>query len=285
MINKEREEIFLFEKEDSNEGNTISGEIVSFHNGIKCISGFYVPMLKVFRPQGKINALSIIICPGGGYENLAIEHEGNEVAESLIKWGITAFVLKYRLPQSHGSRNEIPLPLVDIKAAYKIVQKRAYEWGLNPASIGLMGFSAGGHLVSLASSLLSMSNDQNNGKEFIPPLFTTLIYPVISFSDELTHLGSRNRFLGPDPDVDHIKRYSSDLQVNYFSPPVFLVHCSDDMDVSVENSISYCKACLKKDVSVEMHLYPKGGHGFGMHNAFIKDRWMERLMNWLSQFL
>lgn len=284
MVNKKREEILLFPDSDSPQLDSPCDETVFFINGVKCVSGHFNPKLDVFVPTENANGLSIIICPGGGYEKLAIDLEGNDVAETLIQWGITVFVLKYRFPNGESANLEIPLPLVDIKKAYSIVQARANDWGLNPNKIGLMGFSAGGHLASLASSLLSISDGRNDEQNLITPLFSILIYPVISFSDEITHMGSRNRFLGPNPSADLIKQYSSECLVHPLSPPVFLVHCSDDEDVSVENTLAYHKACINNGISAEMHIFHKGGHGFGMHNNFSVENWMDYLQKWLLQF-
>lgn len=284
MVNNKREEILLFPDVDSAQFGQAPKETVFFINEVKCISGLFNPKLEVFVPTQKTNALSIIICPGGGYEKLAIDLEGNEVAEKLNEWGITVFVLKYRLPNEEIANAKIPLPLIDIEKAFSIVQERANDWGLNPSCIGLMGFSAGGHLASIASSILSSVNNGINDLKLLPPLFSILIYPVISFSNEITHLGSRNRFLGSNPSVEMIHKYSAEHLVHPLSPPVFLVHCSDDMDVSVENSLAYHKACIDNGVSAEMHIYPRGGHGFGMHNALVYERWMDHLQKWLFQF-
>ena len=284
MITRQSEEILLFPAEDSPNSIPTSEEKIFYVNGVKCVSGHFNPKMEVFFPNKNANGLSIIICPGGGYEKLAIDLEGNEVAETLIQWGITVFVLKYRFPNGINADHEIPLPLIDIKKAYSIVQQRAHEWGLNPARIGLMGFSAGGHLASLASCLLSNSNPKDDGLNFVAPLFTILIYPVISFSDAITHMGSRNHFLGPSPNTDLIKQYSSEYLVHLLTPPAFLIHCSDDKDVSVENSLAYHKACMENGVSAEIHIYPKGGHGFGMNNTLVTENWMDQLQKWLYKF-
>jgi acetyl esterase/lipase len=285
-MNSSHQEIFILAEEEDSRLNTVTdAEVVTVHDGIKCISGSYKPALIIFRPEINANGLSIILCPGGGYEKLAIEHEGTEVAQSLAKLGITIFVLKYRLPQHQPAVDDMPLPLKDFITAYKTVQGKASEWGINPSSVGIMGFSAGGHLASLASSILSNSQGQDGFKNLFPPLFTILIYPVISFQDDITHIDSRVRFLGKDASENDIRRYSSNNAVTQSSPSTFLVHCSDDLIVSVENSLMYYKACLKHNVSVEMHLYAKGGHGFGMHNDFINEKWMDRLESWLVHFL
>lgn len=284
MVNKKREEILLFSDADSSNLNLTSNETVFYVDGVKCVSGHFNPKLEIFIPTENANGLSIIICPGGGYEKLAIDLEGNEVADTLTQWGITVFVLKYRFPNDKPMLNEIPLPLIDIAKAYSIVQERANDWGLNPACIGLMGFSAGAHLASVASNLFSKKNDLTNEAYLKPPLFTILIYPVISLSEDITHLSSRNRFLGPNPSADLIKQYSSDCLVHPLSPPVFLIHCLDDKEVSVENSLAYHKACMKNGVPAEMHIYPKGGHGFGMNNTLEKEKWMDQLQKWLFKF-
>jgi acetyl esterase/lipase len=284
-MNSNHQEIFILAKEDDIGHNTITdAEVVTVYDGVKCISGSYKPALLIFRPDVKSNGLSIIVCPGGGYEKLALEHEGTKVAQSLTKLGITVFVLKYRLPNDQPAVDDMPLPLKDFITAYKTVQEKASEWKINSSSVGIMGFSAGGHLASLASSILSNHQKREGFGNLFPPLFTILIYPVISFQDDITHIGSRERFLGKNPSVNDISRYSSDNTVTQSSPSTFLVHCSDDLIVSVENSLLYYKACLKHSVSVEMHVYAKGGHGFGMHNDFIKEKWMDRLTNWLFQF-
>ena len=160
-MNSSHYEIFHLDAENDIENNTVTvAEMVTVVDGIKCISGTYNPELIIFRPDVNLNGLSIIICPGGGYEKLAIEHEGIEVAQALTKWGITVFVLKYRLPNDQPAVDDMPLPLNDFITAYKTVQEKASEWGINPSSVGIMGFSAGGHLASLASSILSSNHKQ-----------------------------------------------------------------------------------------------------------------------------
>lgn len=279
-------EIVRLDTESDTQSTTVSNtEVVTVVDGIKCISGTYNPELIIFRPDVNVNGLSIIICPGGGYEKLAIEHEGKEVAQALTKLGITVFVLKYRLPNNQSAVDDMPLPLNDFITAYKTVQEKASEWKINPSSVGIMGFSAGGHLASLASSILSSNHKQQEFENPLPPVFTILIYPVISFQEHITHTGSRDRYIGKNAIEQNILRYSSDNNVTHSSPPAFIVHCTDDSVVPVENSLLYYKACLKHNVSVEMHVYAKGGHGFGMHNDLIKEKWMDSLANWLDQFL
>ncbi|MCA8832652.1 alpha/beta hydrolase [Hymenobacter pini] len=236
------------------------------------ISNVTEPTLTVFRPA-QPNGTAIIICPGGGYARLAMDHEGYNVARRLTDWGITAFVLKYRLPNAESQLDKSTAPLLDAQQALRLVRQRSQEYGLNPARIGLMGFSAGGHLAATAGTFSATS---------VAPDFLVLLYPVINFSDSLAHLGSRTNLLGEYPTAAQIQLYSADAQVTAQTPPVFLVHAQDDAVVKVQNSLRFYEACLHHQVPVEMHLYPKGGHGFGMHNTTTKDEWMDRLRNWLT---
>lgn len=246
------------------------------------ISKVSVPTLTVFKPKNP-NGMSVIICPGGGYGILAFDKEGTRVAEEMNKWGITAFVLKYRLPDDTTNIDRSLAPLQDAQQAVRLVRNRATEWGLKKDKIGMMGFSAGGHLASTAATHFSRKADAtNNDTTSVRPDFAILIYPVISFDSTITHKGSRNNLVGATASAEKIKLYSNELQVNAKTPPSFLVHAGDDGAVPVENSIRYYQACIKYNVPAEMHFYPKGGHGFGMYNKTTNDLWMERLKNWLT---
>ncbi|WP_240635528.1 alpha/beta hydrolase [Hymenobacter rigui] len=248
------------------------------------VSNVTEPTFTVFRPA-QPNGTAIIICPGGGYARLAMDHEGYDVARRLNDWGITAFVLKYRLPNAESQLDKATAPLLDAQQALRLVRQRSREYGLNPARIGFMGFSAGGHLAATAGTAHRMVPGNPAGTFSAPsavPDFLVLLYPVISFSDSLAHLGSRTNLLGEHPTVAQIRLYSADEQVTTQTPPVFLVHAQDDEVVKVQNSLRFYEACLHHRVPAEMHLYPKGGHGFGMHNATTQDVWMDRLHNWLT---
>ncbi|RXK59636.1 alpha/beta hydrolase [Lacibacter luteus] len=246
------------------------------------ISKVSVPTLTVYKPANP-NGMSVIICPGGGYGILAFDKEGTRVAEEMNKWGITAFVLKYRLPDDTTNIDRSIAPLMDAQQAIRLVRNKATEWGLKKDKIGIMGFSAGGHLASTAATHFSSNADvTNKDTSSVRPDFAVLIYPVISFDSTITHKGSRNNLVGATASAEQIKLYSNELQVTAKTPPSFLVHAGDDGSVVVENSIRYYQACIKYKVSVEMHLYPKGGHGFAMYNKTTTDNWMERLKNWLT---
>ncbi len=246
------------------------------------ISKVSVPTLTVYKPANP-NGMSVIICPGGGYGILAFDKEGTRVAEEMNKWGITAFVLKYRLPDDTTNIDRSLAPLQDAQQAVRLVRSKATEWGLKKDKIGIMGFSAGGHVASTAATHFNRKADATNkDTTSVRPDFAILIYPVISFDSTITHKGSRNNLVGATASADQIKLYSNELQVTAKTPSSFLVHAGDDGSVPVENSIRYYQACVKYKVPAEMHLYPKGGHGFGMYNKTTTDNWMERLQNWLN---
>lgn len=257
-------------------------EQLTFTNGAVRVSSVINPTLTKFSPA-KPNGVAVIICPGGGYGRLAIDHEGVEVAKACNEAGVTAFVLKYRLPNDSIMLDKSTGPLQDAQQAIRMVRKQAAAWGLNPNKIGIMGFSAGGHLASSAAThFTSMADATNSDTISVRPDFAILIYPVISFDDSITHKGSKTNLIGKTPSAESTKLFSNELQVAKNTPPSFLVHAGDDATVPVENSIRYYQACIKNKVPAEMHIYPKGGHGFGMHNKTTADKWFERLLNWIN---
>ncbi|GAA4505844.1 alpha/beta hydrolase [Hymenobacter ginsengisoli] len=247
------------------------------------ISNVIQPTLTVYTPaRDRANGTSVIICPGGGYARLAIDHEGYDVAKRLADIGITAFVLKYRLPNEHSQPDKSIAPLLDAQQALRMVRQLAPKYNLNPERIGLMGFSAGGHLAATAGTHFARPVGDNPGPVSVRPAFLVLLYPVISFSDSIMQKGSRDNLIGATASPDQVRRYSNELQVTAQTPPTFLVHAEDDKTVPVQNSIVFYQALHRHHVPAEMHLYPKGGHGFGMNNATTKDQWMDRLQNWLD---
>ena len=258
---------------------------------VQFTSNISEPTMARFDPPANIkNGTSVVICPGGGYGGVADDHEGTAVAKKLNEWGITAFVLRYRMPSSRTMIDPSVGPLQDAQQAILIVRQNAAKWQLNPNRIGIMGFSAGGHLASTVGTHFQTKADpspkESNGTVqdtfSVRPDFMVLGYPVISFKNELTHGGSRTNLIGENPDFPKIYAFSNEEQVTTETPPTFLVHSADDDAVNVENSINFYKACVKNKVNVEMHLYPKGGHGYGMDNPTTKDKWMDRLQNWID---
>jgi acetyl esterase/lipase len=247
------------------------------------ISNVVQPTLTVFVPApGTANGTSVIICPGGGYARLAIDSEGYDVAKRLNEMGVTAFVLKYRLPNDQSQPDKSIAPLLDAQQALRFVRQQAAKYQLNPERIGLMGFSAGGHLAAWAGTSFARPAGDNPGPESVRPAFLVLLYPVVSFSDSLRHVGSRDNLLGKSPSAEQIRQFSNELRVSAQTPPTFLVHAEDDKTVPVNNSLVFYQACLRHGVPAELHLYPRGGHGFGLNNTTTPDRWTDRLRNWLD---
>ncbi|MBO9200527.1 MULTISPECIES: GDSL-type esterase/lipase family protein [Niastella] len=232
------------------------------------------PELIAFLPKTPNAAKpAVIICPGGGYVRLTIEDGGYEVAKSLADSGVTAFVLKYRTWQDSTFTNYRNLPLNDLEQALELVYNRAAEWNIDTTKIGLLGFSAGGHLAAMGAT-------SKTGKR---TAFTILAYPVISFTDSLVSptLRSRSSLLGKNFTETDKVFYSPELQVSASTPPAFLVHAQDDSTSWVGNSIAYYKALTAKKITGELMIYPKGGHGFAMFNKAMGESWMPQAMKWL----
>lgn len=239
------------------------------------------PTLTVFLPAAG-NGTAVVICPGGGYSHLAIDKEGYKVAEAFNRLGVAAFVLKYRLPNDEIMKDKTIGPLQDALSAIKMVRERAGEWKIDINKVGIAGFSAGGHLASTAGTHFNQVVIENKNGTNLRPDFMILLYPVISFSDSLTHIGSRNNLIGISPSPELINLYSNELQVTPQTPPTFLVHAGDDKTVKVHNSINFYNALHQNGVLAEMLIYPKGGHGFGLYNKTTEDSWMERCRDWMK---
>ena len=253
-------------------------------DGILRISKVSEPVLLAFLPpKEKANGTAVIICPGGGYGILAASHEGTDVAKVFNEWGVTAFVLKYRLPDDSIMQNKEISPLQDAQRAIQLVRTDAKKWGVATNKIGIMGFSAGGHLASTAGTHFNKAVIDNKKGTSLRPDFMVLLYPVISFSDSLAHMGSRINLIGKDASAEKINYYSNELQVTKETPATFLVHAKDDGGVKVQNSIVFYDALQKNGVPAEIHLYEKGGHGFGMNNKTSSDKWMDWLKTWMQK--
>jgi acetyl esterase/lipase len=252
-------------------------------NGILIISKISKPTISIFPASKAIaNGTAVIIYPGGGYSVVAAGHEGSDIAKKFNEIGVTAFVVKYRIPDIETMINPEIGPLQDAQQAIKIVRERAKEYNINPDKIGIMGFSAGGHLASTAGTHFNKAVIENTNNTSLRPDFMLLIYPVISFTDSLTHMGSRDQLIGKTPSAEKIKEYSGELQVTNKTPPSFLVHASDDEAVKPQNSIVFYLALIKNKVPAEMHLYESGGHGFGLNLKNKNEHWMDRCKNWME---
>ncbi len=273
----------LYKSGIPNSKPSTNDEVTDTKDGITTIGKISIPTLTVFLPpKQKANGTAIIICPGGGYWVNAIVHEGYDVAKKFNEMGITAFVLKYRIPNEATMMNKEIGALQDAQEAIKIVRLGASKWNINANRIGIMGFSAGGHLASTAGTHFNKPVIDNKENISVRPDFMILIYPVISFRDSVAHIGSREQLIGKQPSKEKIDFYSNELQVTDKTPPTFLVHASDDDAVNAENSLIFYQQLLKHKVTVELHIYQNGGHGFGMNNKTTKEKWMERCKNWME---
>lgn len=241
------------------------------------------PTLEIYLPTaGKRTGAAVVIVPGGGYGAIAYTHEGTDIAKEFNAFGVAAFVLKYRLPSDKIMPDKTIGPLQDAQQAIKTVRMRAAEWKIDATKVGILGFSAGGHLASTAGTHFNKTLIENNENTDLRPDFMVLVYPVISLSDSLMHKGSRDNLLGTNANETLIRQYSNDLQITAQTPPTLLIHAGDDKGVKVGNSIKFYEGLIKNGVSAEMHLYPSGGHGFGQVPGRTPDRWTDRVQHWLK---
>lgn len=260
------------------------------HKPNRFITDITLPTLTVhLPPRESATGAAVVICPGGGYAGVAIDKEGHDVARWLNSIGIAGIVLKYRMPRAELTGEGAPLPLLDVQQALRLVRRRAKEWNVKSDRVGVMGFSAGGHLASMAATRFGAAATAT-GPASAPagisdrPDFLILVYPVISMRDGVTHAGSRRRLLGENPPEERIEAFSSEKQVSPGCPPVFLVHVRND-PVRFENTQLFYDALKAHHVPAEMRLFDTGGHGFGLGQPgadvstwpALCRRWMEHL--------
>lgn len=258
---------------------TDNGKVVSADNSQKNV---WDAEMTVYLPDSKKNTgAAVVICPGGGYTHLAIDHEGHKIAKFLQEKGVAGIVLRYRLPFGH---NEVPSS--DARQAMRIVRANAKEWGIDPQKVGLAGSSAGGHLASTVGTVFDSGNAKSSDKiaqQSCRPDFLLLLYPVVTMDSTFTHMGSRTNLLGKNPDAALVKKYSNELNVSDNTPPTFLVLADNDGGVPPRNSIEFYMQLKKHKVPAEMHIFAQGGHGFGIRdNGLPCDEWPEMFYTWLE---
>ena len=242
--------------------------------------GVTIPTLEVYLPEkDSATGTAVIICPGGGYSVVVYQGEGISTAKEFAKNGVAAFVLKYRLPDDSTMMDKKIGPLQDAQQAMKVVREHAATWGINPKKIGIMGFSAGGHLASTEATHYKEPFIDNGENTSLRPDFQILVYPVVSMQDKLTHPDSRIKLLGKNPSKAVVDQFSNELQVDDNTPPAYITHAADDKLVDVDNSIDYFEQLRHHNVAVEMHIYPQGGHGF----VFRHKGWMDPLFQWMKE--
>jgi len=255
-----------------------SGKKETFNSGM--FRGVTKPTLEIYLPEKeKTTGTAVIIIPGGSYAVVVYQGEGISTAKQFAKNGIVAFVLKYRLPDDSIMQNKTIGPLQDAQQAIKFVRENAGKWGVDINKVGIVGFSAGGHLASTAATHFQKAMIENKSNTNLRPDFQVVVYPVISMQDSLTHRDSRNNLLGKTPSRELTDQYSNELQVTANTPPTYITHAADDNVVDVDNSIRYFEALRHNKVPVEMHIYPSGGHGF----IFRQPDWIDPLLLWMKK--
>jgi acetyl esterase/lipase len=244
-------------------------------NGRFFVTNVTRPTLTVYLPKERnASGTTVIICPGGGYNRLSIEDGGYEAGKAFAAAGITAVVLKYRTWRDDAYTDYKNVPLMDLQTTLNIVYSNAKKWKIDTTHIGILGFSAGGHLTAMGATTFTKRK----------PAFTLLIYPVISFLDSLTSKtsSSRNTLLGKDNSLEQKIKFSPELHITAVTPPAFIVHAEDDKTSLVGNSIAYYKGLVAKKIPAELVLYKKGGHGFALYNKDEDKYWMPDALKWLA---
>ncbi|MGX5690860.1 glycoside hydrolase family 3 N-terminal domain-containing protein [Arcticibacter tournemirensis] len=251
--------------------------------GNKFIYNTTVPTITAYLPQAAaLPVPAVIIFPGGGYAGVSVTAEGEKVAEAFNKMGVAAFVVKYRMPGDLTMADKRTGPLQDAQQAISLVRKGAEKWHIDPSRVGVVGFSAGGHLAAtLCTHYRKNLTGQTGDASLLRPDFSVLVYPVISMTDSLTHAGSKKNLLGDKPSKKDVILYSNELQVDKHTPPSLLIHAGDDNAVNPENSIRYYQALRRNGVAAELIIYPGGGHGYGLENPTTSDLWIERCKDWM----
>ena len=251
--------------------------------GIIIVSKVTEPAYQYFRvKEDNIKRPCVIIYPGGAYFILASGHEGVEVAKFFNSIGVNAMVVKYRIPNDNAQVDKSIAPLQDAQQAMLLARSNAATWGIDANKIGILGFSAGGHLAATLSSHYADVKIDNPLNISLRPNFQILIYPVITMKD-FGHTGSKENLIGKNPTDAQVQYYSNELNVNDQTPPAFIVHAKNDDAVPVQNAYEYDKALKANKVASTLYLFEKGGHGFGMKNSTSTIQWTTPLTQWLRE--
>ncbi|BDD01918.1 alpha/beta hydrolase [Persicobacter psychrovividus] len=287
--NKEEITIPLYDGLPPNSIAMEGKEIVNHSDGIMKISNIQTPSISVYLPpKEKATGEAVVICPGGGYWILAYDLEGTDIAEYYNTQGIAAIILKYRLPTSHPAKVRHESSLMDAQRAIRLTRQHAEEWHIHSEKIGIIGFSAGGHLAAMASVNYDQGkpDDKDQTEHYsCRPDFSLLIYPVITFTEDFTNEGTRKALLGTEEQDQKLReKFSPERYVNANTPPTFLIHSMDDDVVDYQNSELYFNACRTEEVMTELHLFPIGGHGFGLGKQYQGvDQWAKLSVDFIRR--
>lgn len=272
----EAQETIMLWPDGPPDSNGLSGP----EQGDRCVTNVTQPSLTLYQPDASVAVgAGVLVIPGGGYAAVCLDHEGSEIAAWLAKAGFTVGVLKYRLPNGNHR-----VPIQDAQEALRMMRSRASGWGVATDRVGVLGFSAGGHLASTVGT--QFTDDFSGGKGSHlelgqRPDFMVLVYPVITMSDDFAHRGSQRQLLGEDPAPSKRARFSNHLRVSVDTPPTFLVHSSDDEVVHPFNSTAFYEALRQHGVRSELHLFEQGGHGYALSEASPARMWKALAQDWL----
>jgi acetyl esterase/lipase len=238
------------------------------------------PAIQVYLPARlKATGASVLVIPGGGYAGLTFDYEGVQQAQYFVDHGVAAFVLKYRLPSDVTMQDKSIGPLQDAQQGIRFIRLHAAEWGLDPARVGAVGYSAGGHVASTLATHFQKSYVANPEHVSLRPDFLVLVYPVITMDPKITHMDSRTALLGPSPSDDLVREFSNERHVTGETPPTLILHAADDQLVDIDNSIVFFEALRHAGVPVETRFFDKGQHGFFL---LPRDRWQGAIMDWIA---
>lgn len=280
--------LLLWEDKIPNQNNIKVEEKVQITDKLR-ITEVDKPMVDVYLPEKNYSSrAAVVIFPGGGYKILAYDYEGTDVAKWLNSFGIAGIVVKYRLPHTPNNIDGRLSPFLDAQRAIRLTRYNSEKWGIDSNKIGIMGFSAGGHLAATLGTHFNENFFTSDSIDLLNcrPDFMILIYPVITFTEPYLHLGSKLNLIGENPKTELIDYYSNELHVTQFTPPTFLVHASDDSGVPVYNSLMFFNELKKNNVRCEIHIFEKGGHGFGL--AIGKGRleqWKDVCISWIKDII